>query len=63
MKFLMLEDLHGTVEVTLFPRAYARAGHRLTDAGPYLVTGVVRNDHGALTLDARDVVRLHPSGG
>ncbi|MDJ0975324.1 MAG: DNA polymerase III subunit alpha [Planctomycetota bacterium] len=58
MKFLMLEDLHGTTEVTLFPRAYARVGHRLTDAGPYLVTGLVRNDYGSLTLDGRDVRRL-----
>ena len=58
MKFLMLEDLHGTVEVTLFPDAYARAGHRLGGAGPFLVRGIVRNDHGSLTLDARDVVRL-----
>lgn len=58
MKFLMLEDMQGTVEVTLFPRAYARVGHRLTGAGPYLVSGIVRDDHGALTLDARDVVHL-----
>ena len=58
MKFLMLEDLHGTVEVTLFPRAYAQVGHLLSGAGPYLVTGTVRADHGALTLDARDVHRL-----
>ena len=61
MKFLMLEDLHGTVEVTLFPRAYALVGHRLSGAGPYLVTGVVRDDHGALTLDAHDLKRL-PTG-
>jgi DNA polymerase III alpha subunit len=60
MKFLMLEDAHGSVEVTLFPRAYARTGHRLTDAGPYLVTGRVRADHGALTLDGEDVARLAP---
>jgi len=58
MKFLMLEDLHGTVEVTVFPRAYARIGHLLTNAGPYLVSGTVRDDHGALTLDAQDVTRL-----
>ncbi len=58
MKFLMLEDLQGTVEVTLFPPAYARVGHRLTSAGPFLISGIVRNDHGALTLDARDVVLL-----
>ncbi len=52
MKFLMLEDLHGTVEVTLFPRAYRRVGHRLRGAGPYVITGVVRQNHGALGLDA-----------
>lgn len=58
MKFLMLEDRSGSVEVTVFPRAYARVGHRLVGAGPFLVTGRVRDDHGALTLDARDVQRL-----
>lgn len=62
MKFLMLEDRHGTVEVTLFPRAYARVGHRLVGAGPFLVHGRVRDDHGALTLDADDVRRLEPAG-
>ena len=61
MKFLMLEDLHGTVEVTLFPDAYARVGHRLGNAGPFLVSGLVRDDHGSLTLDARNVVRLDES--
>lgn len=58
MKFLMIEDVHGSCEVTLFPRVYAEVGHRLVDAGPYLITGVVRQDHGALTLDGRDVIRL-----
>jgi DNA-directed DNA polymerase III PolC len=63
MKFLMLEDLHGTVEVTFFPDAYRRAGPRLVGAGPFLVTGVVRKDHGALTVDARDVAVLEPDEG
>ncbi|MDF1700198.1 MAG: hypothetical protein P1V36_03445, partial [Planctomycetota bacterium] len=58
MKFLMLEDLHGTVEVTLFPDAYARVGHRLAEAGPFLVSGTMRDDHGALTLDAHDIMAL-----
>lgn len=58
MKFLMLEDASGTVEVTLFPAAYARVGHRLRDGGPYLVEGRVRVDHGALTLDAESVSGL-----
>jgi len=60
MKFLMLEDLHGTIEAALFPEAYARVGSRLSGGGPFLVTGVVRNDHGAVTLDAQDVERLAP---
>jgi DNA-directed DNA polymerase III PolC len=63
MKFLMLEDLHGTVEVTLFPEAYHRVGARLTGAGPWLVSGLVRADHGALTLDAKDVESLEPDEG
>jgi len=58
MKFLMLEDLHGTVEVTLFPAAYARVGHRLHGAGPFLVSGTVNEAHGALSLDAQDIVML-----
>jgi DNA-directed DNA polymerase III PolC len=58
MKFAMLEDASGSVEVTLFPRVYEQVGHRLTDAGPYLVTGRVRDDHGSLTLEALDVQRL-----
>ena len=60
MKFLMLEDLEGTVEAVLFPEAYHRLGPRLSGAGPFLVTGVVRRDHGALTFDARDVEVLAP---
>ena len=61
MKFLMLEDVHGTVEVTLFPRTYARIGHRIQGSGPYLVQGTVKNDHGALTVDAHDIVPLQKS--
>ena len=60
MKFLMLEDLAGTVEVVLFPEAYRRVGPRLSGGGPFLVTGVVRTVHGALTLDAEDVEPLRP---
>ena len=58
MKFLMLEDLKGTVEVTLFPEVYERVGHRLIDAGPFLIEGTVRHDHGALILEAHDLRHL-----
>jgi DNA-directed DNA polymerase III PolC len=60
MKFLMLEDLSGTVEAVLFPEAYHRCGPRLAGPGPFLATGLVRHDHGALTLDVREVALLAP---
>ncbi len=52
MKFLTLEDETDTCEVTLFPRVYARYGARLLSRGPYLVTGLVEDDHGSLTVTA-----------
>jgi DNA-directed DNA polymerase III PolC len=60
MKFVMLEDLSGTVEAVLFPEAYHRLGPRLAGPGPFLATGLVRRDHGALTLDVKDVALLAP---
>jgi error-prone DNA polymerase len=55
MKFISLEDETGLVEVTLFPRIYARYGARLLSRGPYLVTGVVEDDHGSLTVTAESL--------
>ncbi len=55
MKFLTLEDETDTCEVTLFPRVYARYGARLLSRGPYLVTGMVEDDHGSLTVTAESL--------
>jgi len=55
MKFLTLEDETDTCEVTLFPRIYARYGARLLSRGPYLVGGMVEDDHGALTVTADEL--------
>jgi DNA-directed DNA polymerase III PolC len=52
MKFITLEDETDLCEVTLFPKVYARYGSRLLSRGPYLVTGVVEDDHGSVTLTA-----------
>jgi DNA polymerase III alpha subunit len=52
MKFITLEDETDLCEVTLFPKVYARYGARLLSRGPYLVTGVVEDDHGSITLTA-----------
>ncbi len=52
MKFLTLEDETDLVEVTLFPEIYARYGARLLSRGPYLVSGLVEDDHGSITVTA-----------
>jgi DNA polymerase III alpha subunit len=52
MKFITLEDETDLCEVTLFPEVYARYGARLLSRGPYLVTGIVEDDHGSVTLTA-----------
>ena len=50
MKFLSLEDLTGTFEVTLFPKAYKRMAVKTRDRGPYLVKGKIEDDSGVLSL-------------
>ncbi len=55
MKFLTLEDETALCEVTLFPRVYQQYGRLLLTRGPYLVTGRVENDHGALSVTAEEL--------
>ena len=55
MKFITLEDETDLCEVTLFPQVYARYGAHLLNRGPYLVTGVVEDDHGSVTLTAESL--------
>jgi DNA polymerase III alpha subunit len=44
MKFLSLEDLTGTYEAVLFPRAYEKYATLTSTMGPYIVTGRVDAD-------------------
>jgi len=55
MKFMSLEDLTGTFEVTLFPDVYRRHAHLTLGHGPYLVTGRVESSFGACSLTARTI--------
>ncbi|MFO8015189.1 MAG: DNA polymerase III subunit alpha [Phycisphaerae bacterium] len=57
LKFISLEDPTGTVEGVLLPEAYQRLGGRLTDRGPYLVTGTVEDHFGAVSLVVSDLER------
>ena len=61
MLFAMMEDEFGTVETTLFPRIYRKYGHLFATHGPYLVAGVVDDDHGSVTVTVRDVGLLKES--
>ena len=58
MKFMSLEDLTGTFEVTLFPDVYRRLAHLTLGHGPYLVTGRVESSFGACSLTARTIEPL-----
>ncbi len=55
MRFLTLEDESGLAEVVLFPDVYRRDGHLLGSSGPHLITGLVEDHFGALTLRAERV--------
>ncbi len=50
MEFLTFEDETGLVETVFFPKAYARLCHLLDFGKPYLLTGTVEENWGAVTL-------------
>lgn len=51
MLFVSFEDTDTLFETTLFPRAYERYVHQLTNRGPYLIRGKVEEDHGVFTIN------------
>jgi DNA polymerase III alpha subunit len=55
MKFMSMEDLTGTFEVTLFPGVYRQYAHLTLGHGPYLVAGRVEDSFGAFSLTARAI--------
>jgi error-prone DNA polymerase len=57
MEFISFEDTSALYETTFFPRTYARFCHILNRSRPYVLTGLVEEDFGAVTL-AVDSVRL-----
>jgi DNA polymerase III alpha subunit len=46
MKFLSLEDMSGTFEAVVFPKAYAQYAELTLSMGPYLVEGKVDAENG-----------------
>jgi DNA-directed DNA polymerase III PolC len=51
MQFVTLEDEHGLMEVTLFPGTCPLVNH--LQLGPYLVSGMVEDQLGVITVTAR----------
>ncbi len=58
MEFLTFEDETGQVESTFFPKVYRAHAHMLKSGMGYLVSGLVEEDFGALTLTVDRVVGL-----
>jgi DNA polymerase-3 subunit alpha/error-prone DNA polymerase len=58
MEFLTFEDETGIVETTFFPQAYRRFCHIIDRQRPYLLTGKVEEDWGALTLTVEKAERI-----
>jgi DNA polymerase-3 subunit alpha/error-prone DNA polymerase len=58
MQFLTFEDESGLVETTFFPEAYRRFCAIMERNRPYVVSGLVEMDFGAVTLTASSAVPL-----
>jgi DNA polymerase-3 subunit alpha/error-prone DNA polymerase len=59
MEFLTFEDETGIVETTFFPQTYHRFCHMIDRNRPYLLTGKVEEDWGAITLTVDRVETIH----
>ena len=57
MEFLTFEDETGQLETTFFPEVYRAHAHMLRSGRGYLLTGMVDEDFGALTLTV-DKIRV-----
>jgi error-prone DNA polymerase len=55
MEFVTLEDATGLVDVTVFPRAYARGAKALHAPRPVVVTGRVEEEHGVASVVAERI--------
>jgi DNA polymerase-3 subunit alpha/error-prone DNA polymerase len=58
MEFLTFEDETGIMETTFFPQTYRRFCHIIDRQRPYLLTGKVEEDWGAITLTVDQAERL-----
>jgi error-prone DNA polymerase len=55
MEFISFEDTSALYETTFFPETYARFCHMLNRSRPYVLSGLVEEDFGAVTLTVDNV--------
>jgi len=58
MAFLSIEDLHGMVEIVVFPRVYETAENYLKDDTPVFVQGQVQKDENTVKILAETVIPI-----
>ena len=58
MKFFTFEDDTGLVEAVFFPGTYTRCSRILDNGYPYLLSGKVENEWGAITLTVNQACRI-----
>jgi DNA polymerase-3 subunit alpha len=58
MAFVTIEDMHGSVEVTVFSRVYNLVTNLLVDDRPILIEGVVQKDEQSVKLIAESVISM-----
>jgi DNA polymerase-3 subunit alpha/error-prone DNA polymerase len=58
MEFLTFEDETGLVETTFFPEAYRKFCCMLDRHRPYILTGKIEEDFGAMTLTVEKVAPI-----
>jgi len=59
MSFVTLEDMHGTIEVTVFSRLHAGVSDLLVEDAPVLVQGQVQKDEQSVKLVADTIIPVN----
>ncbi|MBN1540732.1 DNA polymerase III subunit alpha [candidate division KSB1 bacterium] len=58
MEFMSFEDTTAIYETTFFPKAFSRFVHMISKTRPYLLTGRIQEDTGAVTLNVKEIAFL-----
>lgn len=61
MEFITLEDEYGVFDVALFPSVFRKFGAVANCYGPFVISGKVENQYGALTVTASRVELRYPT--